>query len=380
MTTATAASDTEDDSLAPSTALGLRSALLRVHHAAKDLPYRSSSQAEQDRERVWALVEPWIPLAEARLQQAAGSPSDRTRWKGCIAGVRRPDAEGVPVPPLVNLGNAAIRLLHALIEAEAAGPDVKAIADYVRTAVTNSAYLPGTRLAPGRIAAELGLGRSHFSRIELALQDLRGEGLVSLSPPGKWWVTAQDERPVQIAALLRTFIQVGVYPPKTHLPSLVPLARALVSSAPDVTAALRTLQNEGAVIRGAWARTTVHPVPPFPVQPPADSHALVDRLRNEAASDANLSAPDIRKTCKRAQDWWRARISPDPRVLEHTRRCLIAATVHLIEQDPNDREACSRLRRAAALVPASASPDHLWRTACLAAVVLELLDSTGGSP
>ncbi|MFJ5938604.1 GntR family transcriptional regulator [Streptomyces sp. NPDC093071] len=378
MTTATAALTTEDDSLAPSTVLRLRSALLRVHHAAKGLPYRSSSQAEQDREKVWALVEPWITLAESRLQQAAGSPSDRTRWEECIAGVRRPDAEGAPVPPLVNLGNAAIRLLHALIEAEA-GPDVKAITDYVRTAVTNGAYLPGTRLAPGRIAAELGLSRSHFSRIELAFQDLRGEGLVSLFPPGKWWVTAQDERPVQIAALLRMFIQAGVYPPKTHLPSLVPLARTLVSSAPDVTAALRTLQNEGAVIRGAWARTTVHPAPPFPVQPAADSHVLVDRLRNGAASDADLSALGIRKTCKRAQDWWRARISPDPTALERTRHCLIAATVHLIEQDPDDREARSRLRRAAALVPASTSPDHLWRTACLAAVVLELLDSTGGS-
>ncbi|MEV7279738.1 GntR family transcriptional regulator [Streptomyces sp. NPDC093111] len=377
MTTATTALAAEDDSLAPPTILRLRSALLRVRHVAKDLPYRSTSQIEQDREKVWALVEPWVPLAETRLQQAADSPSDRTRWQECIAGVQRPGAEGVPVPRLVNLGNAAICLLHALIEAEAAGPGVKVITDYVRTAITTGRYLPGTRLGPGRVADELALGRSSLIRVELAFQDLCGEGLVTFSSPGKWWVTVHD-RPVQIAALLRTLIRAGVYPPETHLPSLVPLARALVSSAPDVSAALRTLQEEGAVIRGSWVRPTVHPAPPFRVQPPCDPDVLVDRLRDVVAPDADLSPFGIRMACKQAQGWWRARISPEPTVLEHTRRCLTAATVHLIEQGPDDREAHTRLRRAATLVLAGTSSDYLWRTACLAVVVLEILDSTGG--
>lgn len=372
MTTATVALDAEDGFPIPP-ASRLRSALLRVHHVAKNLPYRSSSQIEQDREKVWALVEPWVPLAETRLHQAAGSPSDRTRWEECIAGVRRPDTEDAPVPPLVNLGNAATRLLHALIEAEAAGPSIKVITDHVRTAIANGTYLPGTRLGPGRIVAELGLGRSNLIRVELAFQDLCHEGLVTLSSPGKWWVTAQDDRPAQIAALLRTFIQAGVYPPNTHLPTLVPLARALVSSAPDVMAALRALQDEGAVIRGAWVRPTVHPAPPFPVQSPPGPDVLVDRLRDVAAADADLSPLGIRKSCKRAQNWWRTRISPDPTALDHTRRCLIAAALHLIEQGPDDRDTHTLLHRIAVLVPTSASPDYLWRTACLAAAVLELL-------
>ncbi|WP_435970217.1 GntR family transcriptional regulator [Streptomyces sp. Qhu_M48] len=366
---------TVSDSKRPSGYAHLRSALARVHGAAKSRPHRTPNEAERDREKVWALVEPWIARAEACRDQADTSPADRARWEGLLAAVRRPDRTPGPIPSLESLTYAAASLLRGLMEAETPGPGVREIADHVRASIKNGAYLPGTRLAAGRIAAEMGSARTLTSRVELAFQDLQTEGLIARSATRSWWVDAPVDRPEQIAALLRRLIQAGVYPPGGSLPPAILLARSLVSSTSDVSEAVRKLRDEGSVASSPGFGTRVCATQPFPVPHSLALDALVDRLKTLTVSSADLSHLGIRGRCGQAQAWWKKRISPPASVMEHTRGYLITAVLHLLPQASESAEAASSLRRVATLVfDSSDTPaDRLWLTACLAAVAAELL-------
>lgn len=356
-----------------STRSRLRSAIARVHHVPQHR-YPTDDQRDRSRQRLRAIVEPWLPLAKSCLDQAAGSPSDHARWKDLMAGVQ-PLVTPADLPPaLPVLGDSVLRLLRALREAEAGGPDVTEIADHVRTAIRDRVFLPGTKLRGGRIAAYLGYSRPS-ARAELAFQDLRAEKLLTCRG-SIWWIAEPSDQAVQVAGMIRAFIQTGVYPPGGPLPGAIKLARQLVTSTTNLSRAWAILREEGMVAGRAGSRPEMPPVPPFPVGTPLDLDTLRTRLRSLALDDADLRPHVVEETCARARNWWRTRTSPSPGALEHAYGYLIAAVLHLLGSAPGAEEAHTRLRRTAALAldPADVTSSQLWRTACLAVVVCELLD------
>ncbi|MEU7017241.1 GntR family transcriptional regulator [Streptomyces sp. NPDC046385] len=352
----------------------LRSALARVHGTAKPRPHRTDAETERDRQKIWALVEPWLARAAACRDEAHASPTDRARWDGLIAGVPQPAPNVRSVPQLGPFASAAASLLRALMDAETPGPSVGQIADHVRAAIKDGTYLPGTRLAAGRIVAEMNGARTLTGRAELAFQDLQSEGLVTRSSAGSWWADVQVDRPSQIATLLRLLIQARAYPPGDPLPPSIALARSLISSTSDVSAAVRRLRDEGSVVSSPGFGTRVCATPPFTVPHAVARDALISQLRTLTVS-SHLSDSGIKERCVQAQGWWRKRISPPAAIMEYTRGVLIAAVLHLLPQVSHEAAADHYLRRAATLVFESADTpaDRLWLTACLAAVVVELL-------
>ncbi|MGW3387400.1 GntR family transcriptional regulator [Streptomyces cinereoruber] len=360
-------------STTPSIRSQLRSAIARVHHAPRHR-YPTDDQRDRSLQRLRAIVEPWLPLAKSRLDQAAGSPSDHARWKDLMAGVQ-PLVVPADLPPeLPILSDCVLRLLRALREAEAGGPGVTEIADHVRTAIRDGVLLPGTKLPVGRIAADLSYSRPS-NRAELAFQDLRAEKLLTFHG-SIWWIIEPADQAAQVAGMIRAFIQAGVYPPGGPLPRTIDLAPQLATSTTTLTGAWAILREEGTVVSRNGLRRKTSPVPPFPLDALSDPDALTAQLHSLALDDADLRPHVIKETCAQARNWWRTRTSPPPAALEHAYGYLIAAVLHLIQSNPDAAEAHTRLRRTAvlALNPDGVTSNPLWRTACIAVVVGELVD------
>ncbi|MFE8941098.1 GntR family transcriptional regulator [Streptomyces sp. NPDC007872] len=278
---------------------------------------------------------------------------------------------GLP-PALPVLNDSVLRLLRALTEAEAGGPDVTEIADHVRTAIQDGVFLPGTKLPVGRIAADLGYSRPS-DRAELAFQDLRSEKLLTFRG-SIWWIIEPTDQAAQVAGMIRAFIQAGVYPPGGPLPRTIDLAPQLATSTTTLTGAWAILREEGTVVSRDGFRRRTPPVPPFPLDAPPGPDALTAQLRSLALDDADLRPHVIEETCAQARNWWRTRTSPPPAALEHAYSYLIAAVLHLLRTTPDAEEAHTRLRRTAvlALDPDGVTSSPLWRTACIAVAVGEL--------
>ncbi|MFF8992496.1 hypothetical protein ACF09H_21675 [Streptomyces sp. NPDC014983] len=363
---------TEAASTSTTTTSCLRSAIVRVHRAPQR-PYPTDEQRERSRQRLRAIVEPWLPLAESRLAQAAGSPSDHARWKDLVAGVQPLVTPVDPSPALTSLSDSALRLLRALRAAETEGPGVTEIADHVRTAIRDGVLLPGTKLPVGRIAADLGYSRPS-DRAELAFQDLQTENLLTFRG-STWWVAEPTDQPTQIAGMIRTLIQTSVYPPGHCLRTTIELARELASSRVNLVKALAVLREEGSVVSQSGLCPVVSPVPPFTLDAPLDPDALAAQLRPFTLTDADLRPEVIEETCAQARIWWRTRTSPPAAALEHAFGYLITAVLHLLRSNSDTPKAHTRLRRTAALAldPNDITPNPLWRTACIAAIASEIL-------
>ncbi|MFC9543069.1 hypothetical protein ACFTXK_00225 [Streptomyces sp. NPDC056956] len=286
---------------------------MSLQRAATRFTGHTDAGIERDRETIWKAVEPWLPLAAQRLSEAARSPSQQMHWRQMISAVRRPSAPCLARPDLVLLISAARRLLRALMEAERPGPGVSDIADRVRHAIHNGTYPSGSLLGASRIVAEI--GAPTVERVDLALQDLQREGLITISPSKRVRVAGSalpEDRPQQIAAWLRFLIQSGVYPPQGALPRVQPLARGLVSSTPDVSLALHLLADQQVLLVGRGRRTTVHPAPPFPVAIPPDLDDLVRELNRRALPGVRLTGTDLQAVCSQARSWWSSRHHASP--------------------------------------------------------------------
>ncbi|MFE0779098.1 hypothetical protein [Streptomyces sp. NPDC058861] len=277
-------------------------------------------------------------------------------------------------PALPVLSDSVLRLLRALAEAEAGGPGVTEIADHVRTAIRGGVFLPGTKLPVGRIAADLGYSRP-CARAELAFQDLRAEKLLTFRG-SIWWIIEPADQAAQVAGMIRAFLQAGVYPPDHPLPRTIELARQFVTSTTNLAGAWVVLREEGTLVGRTGSRPKTSPVSPSPVDAPLDLNALTARLHSRALDDADLRPHGIEETCARAQTWWSTRTSPPPKALEYAYGYLIAAVLHLLRATPDAAEAHTRLRRTAVLTldPDGVTSSPLWRTACIAVVVGELVD------
>ncbi|MFC9131908.1 GntR family transcriptional regulator [Streptomyces sp. NPDC057099] len=363
----------------------MRTSLTSLRRAATQFTGQTIAGIDRDRETIWKTVEPWLPLAEQRMGEAERSPSHQTHWRAMISAARRPSGTCLPRPDLVALVSAARRLLHALMEAERPGPSAGDIADRVRHAISSGTYPPGSLLAATRIATET--GAPTVERVDLALQDLQREGLITISPSKRARVAGSsmpEDRPQQIATWLRFLIQSGVYPPNSALTPVQPLARSLVSSTPDVSRALRLLADQQVLITERGRRTLVHPSPPFSVAAPTSLDDLILELNRHARPRLQLTGKDILAACSQTHTSWSSRTLPDPGKAHDLSGTLVTAGAHLASQairnlheHPRDRDARTTIRRLAATALAEQPSnrwEQTWRAACLGALVREVYD------
>ncbi|MFJ5938603.1 hypothetical protein [Streptomyces sp. NPDC093071] len=365
----------------------LRAALRELQKTAARFSTGPSTRGAEYRAAVWALAEPWLALAETRHRLAAGSPSDQHRWRRLIddarcLGVQEPVSNPAEPPALTRA------LLRALLEAERPGPSVTEIADHLRKLIADGTCPPGTSLSALHLAdeAEKEGTPAPVERVRLALRDLTAEGTTVINDARRTWVAgsaAPVERPTQIAAWLRTLIQARVYLPQSPLPARLMLARDFLATSRDTGAALRILGAEKVLKRSTAYRPVVRADLPFPLDPgPFNLGARVEELRGKAITGITFPFSEVRATCRQVQVWWRVRHTPRPDVLERVFRTLITAAAYgiprVVELYPSAPDADVRtvLRRTAitALADLPADPlEHLWRTACLAAAVLQVL-------
>ncbi|MFI8194028.1 GntR family transcriptional regulator [Streptomyces sp. NPDC085946] len=347
---------------------------------------QTAAGIDRDREAIWNAVEPWLWLAEQRLDEATRSPSQQAHWRGMINAVRRPSSNCLPRPDFVMFLGAARRLLHALMEAERPGPDVSDVADQVRHALVSGMYPPGSKLGANRIAREAG---APVGRVDLALQDLQREGLVTISPGKQVRAVGNGmpkDRPQQIAAWLRFLIQSGVYPPGSTLPRVRPLARSLVSSNAAAASALRLLADQQVLLASRGQGPVVHPAPPFPVAAPPDLGDLVRELDRRAVPGVQPTGQHVLAACDQTHAWWWSRTMPPPDKADEAVGILVTAGTHLVSQAARRHQAdCdvqTKLRQMAVTVLAqrpSARWEHIWRAACLGALVRDLLSQAGAT-
>lgn len=365
----------------------LRAALRELQKTAVRFSAGPSTRGAEYRAAVWALTEPWLPLAETRHRLAGGSPSDQHRWGQLIT-----DARGLG--PQASVSNPAEpptitrSLLRALLEAERPGPRVAEIAERLRKLIADGTYPPGTSLSALHLSdeAEAAGIPAPVERVRLALRDLTAEGSAVTNGARRIWVAGGAEpveRPAQIAAWMRTLIQARVYPPQSPLPARLLLARDFLATARDTGAALHILGGEKVLNRSKAYRPIVRADLPFPVDPgPFDLGARVEQLRAKAVTGTTLLFSEVRAACQQVQVWWRVRHTPRPDVLERIFRTLITAAAcaipRVVELRPSapDADVGAVLRRTAitALVDLPVDPlERLWRTACLATAVLQVL-------
>ncbi|MFE0772259.1 GntR family transcriptional regulator [Streptomyces sp. NPDC058861] len=354
----------------------LRSVLAAVYRVGRAYDGTDRGHSEE----VLRLVEPWLPVAKDRMK-AAGSPADQDRWQDLVDEVESRD----------NYGDAAARgLLRALMEASRPGPSVREIAERLHAEIADGTRPPGSVLSRRRIRADVGLAPASESRVDLALQDLAAGGLVTVDPSNMARVVDQERPPrdqLDLAAdVLRVLISSGVYPRLSPLPKREELAQVLATKRPIVGQVLRRLHDEEILSVYPGVGVVVRPVLPFPVNTPPALENLADRLRRAAPSGTDLDHAGIRKSCQQARSWWHLRSAPTSESLRRARQILVAAAADLLpliaRRHPDDPVVHAVLRRTAvvALHDWPAQRDiEVWRAACLATAVLDVLTLADGA-
>ncbi|WP_107068060.1 GntR family transcriptional regulator [Streptomyces sp. CT34] len=355
-------------------------------------------------EKTWHITERWLPLARQRRRAASGSTADQARWDGLINSVARPaQPEGCPsFPGLVELAGNARDLLRTLRDTEPPYVPVAEVAARIAEAIEGGHYLTGASLSPAKIAADR---RLPVDSVKLALTDLAAKNVVELSATGRARVTSpvRTDRPQQIADWLRELVAAGAYPPGTPLPTRPLLARNLVSADPPIAAAIRLLIDDGTLTCYPGQRPIVRPGHPHAgTEMIALARAFAQLPHPKGPVDLRYTR--IREVVRVSQSWWKARLVPHPTTLDHYLAQLVGIARHLItrarapepptsaygeqHEPPEHQVARDHLDSVIARITvgatsaAGADPEHrVWRIACLAAAVHDLLKltaTTGG--
>ncbi|MFJ8676752.1 GntR family transcriptional regulator [Streptomyces sp. NPDC093589] len=333
-------------------------------------------------ERVAECVDKRLPLAELRRDEAAGSPADQERWDRIIkAATTRPRTSDASYEGLVLAVSDARELLRALVSTHPPFVPIARVGQLIAKQINAGTYPPGALLSAAKLAAELGL---KVDSVRLALTDLINDGTVEALPHNRVRVPGPhpgNDRPQQLAWLMRELVAAGVYPQETVLPPLKQLARVLVTTQEDLTEALCLLVEDGTLER------TPHRRPVVRGTVTAASSATRPLLRPaDVAKDVDLSAAGIREAALRAGAWWSTRLTPSSSqhgcCIDHLcaaghhlaarARCFLSAAG--AAEHPDVEQVIARVEATAAAVShLEFSGLSLWTTACLAAAVRELL-------
>ncbi|MEU8543116.1 GntR family transcriptional regulator [Streptomyces sp. NPDC048717] len=259
--------------------------------------------------------------------------------------------------------------------------------DRVRRGITDGVLPPGTLLSRMRILADAGLTSTSGTRVDLALQDLAADGLVVVRYSNQVLVAGPRKTYDQVtvaADLLRVLVSTGIYPLMSSLPNQQDLSRLLAAERPTVSRALHRLHEEGYLFVQHSRRAVVRPVPPVSASGPPTLDDLVGRLCSAAPSSTNLDRAGLRESCRRAKVWWHRRSLPDAESLREVRQSLVAAAAALLplaaRRPPDAPDAYAVLGYAvtAALHGWLAEREiEVWRLACVATAVLDVLDLAG---
>ncbi|MET8577275.1 hypothetical protein [Streptomyces sp. NPDC005012] len=366
----------------------IRAASVHFYRRTAKLDSVPTSRVILGHRTVWDAVAPWRGLAQQRLAEASGSAADSARWQRLLDALAEPADGNIETPTftsLITLRATARDFFHALLEAERPGPTVAEIADRVHRAVKDGRYRPGRRLSWQVIAGEC---EAPTARVVLALRDLGAAGILVLSPSGRAWVpssSAEDDHAGEIASWLTTLIEWGVYLPGSHLPRRPALARSFVSSARDVTEALRRLCSNGHLVGRAGGRPEVAERS----EPPVPAESLLERLADLPTAPATPAR--VQEAASVTHNWWSCRTFPPSSTVRTVFESLQAMasgllpemTLSLSQQEQETRAVILRAA-ATAVAPWPGSPrGQTWRTACLGAALLEvflLRDSEAASP
>jgi DNA-binding GntR family transcriptional regulator len=354
----------------------IRAAYVRYYRATAKFEAVPTSSVVRGYHAVWDAVAPWRDLARQRLTKAVGSPADSARWRQLIDALAEPANRTVDKPSfddLIVLRGTGREFFHALLEAEKPGPTVAEIADRVHRGVKDGRYRPGLRLSRCLVAQEC---EASTERVALALQDLGDTGVLVVSPSGRARVPSPSDvtvRATEIASWLTTLIELGAYPVGVCLPRSVDLARSLVSATPDVTGALRRLEDSGLLVRRGRRPVVAAEVSPQPLS----LRSVINELA--ALSPVSVTPERVRETAGITHNWWSCRSFPPPGTVHMVFQMMRAMTGRLLTEvrhDPQEQEARSVPLRAAATAIApwpATSRAQTWRAACPGTALLELL-------
>ncbi|MBL1101914.1 GntR family transcriptional regulator [Streptomyces coffeae] len=359
----------------------LRADLLRVGRIGGARSAASSAAVIEGHALIDRHTGVWVPLAERRRQAAAGSPADQARWDRLIEAVTRPtQPTEVSYEKLVVRVGSARDLLRTLADTLPPFAPVAEVAQRIEQRVEVGTYPPGAVLAPGRIAADLGLP---LQSVHLALSDLAGKGVIEQQANCRARVPGANpfnDRPRQLAQLLRALAAGGAFPPDTALPGRRELCRILVTGDKPFAAALRLLFQEGLLERDVRQRLTVRRGSVKRTNPP--------KLPEPAGHVKSLRDDEIREAARTTRAWWNARLSPAPAALDQVIDQLGATAHQLVDRaqpgsvpPSTTQQQLSALVARTAITGAAVHHPHielrLWHAACLATAVCDLLALLG---
>ncbi|MEV0776318.1 GntR family transcriptional regulator [Streptomyces sp. NPDC050428] len=317
----------------------------------------------------------WLSLVDIRRHAARASPSDQKRWNAYTTAVKQAPTRHPDQQSLIVLLGTVRDMLKDLRATEPPCPTVADVTTRIRNMIAADpvAYPPGASLPrKDLLARKCGVPEGN---VELALGDLRAEGVVDRNPGGSARVRARGPyraRQPDIDGWLRTLIRTGVYPPGRPLPSYRELARTLaIGEDPvrDVTARLGT-QGVLHLFRG---QPPV--VLPDTEAQPFDLAAVL--LPLEHLPQPGGGRPVLEATARRTRSSWVARVSPPAPQLEEDIGVLRADAVHLAPLVhglyPDAADVVARAAVTAAEPLPADGHQRLWRAACLAIAVQDLL-------
>ncbi|GGN51535.1 hypothetical protein GCM10012285_41780 [Streptomyces kronopolitis] len=362
----------------------LRSDQLALRRVGGARAAASSAAVSDAHARIDRHTAVWLPLAERRREDAAGSPADQARWGRLIKATARPAPADMSYEQLVVRVGTARDLLRAVAETLSPFVPVAEVAQWIEHRITSGAYAPGAALAPGRLAAEFAVP---LETVQLALSDLSGRGVIEWQANCRARIPGAHhlhDRPRQIAHLLRALVTGGAFPPGTVLPRQRELSRMLVTVPRPLVVALRLLVNEGLLEHDDRRRLTV--------RRDAVKWATPE-LPASAGSVKSLHRDEIREAARKAHRWWSTRISPAPDALDQVIDQLGVAAGQLVDRvrcgllppSTTDQELESLIARTVITAAAVHQPHfelRMWHAACLATSVLDmqaLVDRVGGS-
>ncbi|MEU6331533.1 GntR family transcriptional regulator [Streptomyces sp. NPDC047049] len=320
-------------------------------------------------------LDKWLRLAERRREEAAGSHSDRARWDRLINAVTRPRRPSdTSYEGLVLQVSSARELLRALISTEPPSLPIAEVARRIDQQIAAGIYAPGTSLSMRSIADVLCVP---VDSVSLALSDLARSGTIEAEGTGRFRIPHPDgeSRARQLANWLSELVAAGVYPAGSALPRRRELARVLVTSQEPLSEALCLLVEDGTLECDPQRRPIVRALK----VPGHTTTGPLPRL-TEPAHDVNPAS--IRETVRTVHAWWTSRLAPHPSRVD---RCIdqLCATAHHLEIRARSaagapaaeelRSVIARMKVTAAAVRQAAGENRLWRTACLATAVRDVL-------
>ncbi|MFI5752338.1 GntR family transcriptional regulator [Streptomyces sp. NPDC051644] len=356
---------------------------------------RSPAEVTAEAARILAIVEPWIPAARKRAEEATGSPTDSARWADLLSTLQGPVARVAAAgdaAAVAEIAREARQLLMALRATLPPRIPVTQVANALRRQLLAQYYAPYTLLSAQRLAEA---GGYPLEDVTMALTDLAVEG--TTQRVGMKWRIARGlsedlgHSAGMVAEFLRALIATGAFPLGSRLPTRTDLARRLAVSRSTVSAALKELDAAGLIHSRLQPPVVALPATRLRQCPyPAPGSPAVSLLPQHTGPVGTRLRQECDEARDRARHHWLRLIDWPPGQLEAVRErqagvvrhySLLAG--HLTQSRPLEEQQDVQALIAYALACVTiAQPEplsqRLWRLAVLCTAVTDLQDALPG--